>query len=202
MLGMFSLTLIVATACTGQPSGDVRQPSGGAGTKSSAAIAQPLSVDSARQQLERYLDLAIAGRRLKVGAYASVREDSICGPALNFMRALWVADFRVLPGGRTIGDTVVIQSILTSVADQRESLAHASKYVATLGAREDTATWTLVRSLAGNPNWRVCGDTREGFDVIAIGPKEIGWSPSGASRVRALGLVDSVRKARGLPLAR
>ncbi len=119
-------------------------------------------------------------------------------------RRVWIADSRVL-AVQVVGDTLAEASaVLTIVADQRQDADSAeARYIATVAVREDTAHWTMVRDLADSVvpgQWKVRGDAREGFGVFAHG-RFIRWTGNG-SEGRALTLVDSIRKARSLPLVR
>ena len=164
---------------------------------------------SARGQFTAFLDAAVATRVPWVGIFDGVHlRDTGEGDEWtiweDFERRVWIADSRVL-AVQVVGDTMADASaLLTIVADQHQDPDSAeARYIATVGVREDTAHWTMVRDPADSVvpgRWKVRGDAHEGFGVFAVG-RFIRWTGKGSER-RALALVDSIRKARSLPLVR
>jgi hypothetical protein len=107
----------------------------------------------------------------------------------------WLAAYRIV-SVRTKGDTGWATAIITSTARQKDD---GRRWTARYGIQEDTAHWVLLRSPDTRGSWMVWGDAAEGFGVFHIG-RDVHWVTGG--RRQALAAVDSIRKARGLPLLR
>lgn len=148
----------------------------------------------ARKAFERFLQLAVATNTLRIGRYDSVYT---CPEDELYEDVRWVADSRVLDIN-VRGDTANVSAVLTTAAQQVQEDV-GTDYVATVRIREDTGHWRMVRT--GGAGWKVCGDSREGFGVWMIG-RTIHWRPVGASRLTAHSVIDSIRRARGLPIMR
>lgn len=164
---------------------------------------------SARGQFAAFLDAAVATRVPWVGRIDGVHlRDTGEGEEWSIWedleRRVWIADSRIL-AVHVVGDTIADASAaLTIVADQHQDLESVEpRYIATIAVREDTAHWWMVRDPVDSVvpgRWKVRGDAHEGFGVFAVG-RFIRWTGKGSER-RALALVDSIRKARSLPLVR
>lgn len=158
------------------------------------AIVDTLS--PAYQQFSRFLSLAVATRVPHEGrtdsVYASGAEPGIDEHDTD-MR--WVAASRILSVS-TAGDSARATAVITEVAQQ---ITDHDIYRASFGIRDDTAHWRLVRDADSNGRWLVKGDAEEGFGVFHVG-RDIRWVVG--SRAMALAAVDSIRRARGLPLVR
>jgi hypothetical protein len=149
------------------------------------------------------------GRPDTVGSYA-------CEAARTM--SLWVADSRIMsfvPRGDSIDATVV----LTTVALQQEDSVEAAQrsgvgdvpQIVMQRVRDDTVHFLLLHQPSSNgPRWMVCGGgwmdqtdangDRQFVSVLRYG-RTLRWEPDGSSALTARRLVDSVRRARGLPLA-
>jgi hypothetical protein len=108
----------------------------------------------------------------------------------------WLAAYRIV-SVETKNDTAQAAAVITVVARQTND-GH-DHYTARYGIRDDTARWVLVRESTAGGRWKVSGDAVGGFGVAHIG-RDIRWAEG--SRAKALAAVDSIRRARGLPLLR
>jgi hypothetical protein len=181
--------------------------------------------DEPRAQMTRYLERVIATRPLKVGAFEGVHTNeigvertvtngkadstyfSLCNDWGEF--SLWVADYSIV-SMTAHADSVIAKVALTTVAAQAPDPKREEDgyYIATQRVQEDTASFLVIRSPENAGRWMVCGDARmqirgrwEDVSVSRMG-RTVSWRPRGASRVSALAKVDSIRTARGKPLAR
>ena len=160
-------------------------------------------------QFARFLSLALATRMVRAGMFDSVytREgrvptsgeiEDVSGPCPeDYQEARWLADYRVL-SVIAVGDSAEATAEITTVAREMENGAERR---ATLDVRQDTAHWRLVRSDLTEGRWKVCGDAREGFGLFLASPTHVRWSNKGTAE-KARAAIDSIRRARGLPLAR
>jgi hypothetical protein len=160
-----------------------------------AAVAPPAKSDTAtlaRAQFEKFLSLAIATRQPHVGMIDSVYT---CGDEESRDDMRWIAAFRILSVS-VAGDSGRAAAALTVVAIQKDGL---SGWTARFGIREDTAHWELKRSAETGGRWMICGDTYEHFGVFHLG-RDVKWLRGSTSE--AIAAVDSIRRARGLPIIR
>jgi hypothetical protein len=150
----------------------------------------------AKQQLGRFLDLALATRKPPL-PWDSVYTCADDMDRVNVERALWIADYKVLSMSSE-HDSVKAVVALTSVVD--EAYQGFAGWISTLKVREDTAHFTLVRETPVAP-WKVCGETDERYGVRVLGYAKK-WVPAGASRVAAVATIDSIRRSRHLTIVR
>jgi hypothetical protein len=138
--------------------------------------------------LRVFLDWSLAGRRPN-----SVNRSSVysCRDEEDIGSGLWMADARI-DSVLLRGDTAVAHVVLTAVA--RQNFDGRMHHV-TLKIEELPARFVLIRE---DGRWKVCG-TESSVSVLSGGQTMV-WSPEGASRSRAIALIDSIRTARGLPL--
>lgn len=178
---------VLSLACLGVRNSQTAGPSG----RANGFVQEPDS------QISRFLSIAIASRGKKSGMYDSVlacREDA------NYMEFRWIADYSVL-GTRKYADSAVASVVVTRVAMVVDS-GDTGGWVGILGVHEDTTTFRLVRDSSTARTWKVCGDAWGGWSVMAVEPRNTRWMPRGSSPAVALAMVDSIRKARNLPLVR
>lgn len=143
---------------------------------------------------ERFLQLSVATNVPRLGDYDSVYT---CRDNELDEDVRWIADGRVV-SLHVRGDTADLAAVLTTVAHQiMDDVGEG--YTATIRVREDTGHWWMVRS--DGPGWKVCGEAKEHFGIMMLG-RTIKWRPAGASEEKAHALIDSVRRSRGLPVAR
>ena len=148
------------------------------------------------RQFDRFLSLSVATRKPHVGMVDSVYTPGTqLGVDEQYKDMRWLAAHRIL-SVVTAGDTARAAAILTTTARQIDM---GDYYCARYGIRDDTAHWVLVRSRDTRGRWMVNGDAAEGFSVLPLG-RDIRWGMG--SRRKALAAVDSIRRARGLPLIR
>ncbi|MEP6992218.1 MAG: hypothetical protein ABJA80_14900 [bacterium] len=158
----------------------------------SAVVGTSVPPDS---QFARFLSLAIATRAPRVGKFSDVYE---CRDSEALKDVRWLADYRIL-SVHTTGDSAVATAQVTTVARQHDG---ATGWVADAGIRVDTARWRMRNVAAGaTKRWKVCGDAMEHFGVFMLG-RTVRWAPAGSSAATAKAAVDSIRRARGLALAR
>jgi hypothetical protein len=199
------ITGLAATFCiacspnpTGEPSAGVHQD-----VRPGAVPASPddMSPDS---QFARFLSLSIGTRTARLGMFDAVYTrigrgprpgeiEHIFGPCPEeFIESRWLADFRMISVS-TRGDSGEAVARITTVARQDEVEAR-------MQIEEDTARWRLIRSPETGHRWQVCGDAKGGFSLFVDTPV-VRWRNGGSSDI-ARGAIDSIRRARGLPLAR
>jgi len=164
--------------------------------------------DSIRAHMQAFLTLGIATRAPQGAALDSVYlRTTGTGEEWTIWddqdRRRWIADGRVV-GISHYADSAIVSVALTVVADQEPNLESADAgYLATISVREDTARWVMVRDRENTSmpsRWKVRGGALEGFSVLAFG-RTIKWTTGGSEAI-ALGLVDSIRTARGLQVVR
>jgi hypothetical protein len=179
------LGAVLSTPCTSA----AQRPSGGSGIASTDTLSLPY------RQFAKFLSLAVATRTPYVSMVDSVYTSGEMGIDERYREMRWVAAYQVLAVRRE-GKLAKAVAVITSVARQTDT-GHG--YVARYGIRDDTAHWVLVRSADARGRWVVIGDAAEGFGVFHIG-RDVRWLTG--SRATALAAVDSIRRARGLPVVR
>jgi hypothetical protein len=112
------------------------------------------------------------------------------------MERRWLADYRVLSVA-TSGDSGVATAAITTAVRQIEGPRDST--IATVSIADDTAHWRMIRSSETRDRWMVCGDAVEGFGVFPS-TWSVRWEAGSAEAARAA--IDSIRRARGLPLVR
>jgi hypothetical protein len=195
--------LLCLVSCTQPPSAtnisSSSQPSTGSSRGENAGDAQT--------NFARFLSLAVATRSQVLGMFDSVyaRGDPKIGGDVDpcpedYREVRWLADYKIVSVDAK-NDSAVGVAVLTTVADQMPSPDGADGvYLVTPRLRQDTARFTLIRSPETHGHWAVCGDAQGGFGLLRIG-REVRWPP-GWSKEKAFEQIDSVRKARGLPILR
>lgn len=198
----------LAGACSSPPREATRDPSA-----TQTEPATHLSVNAlADSQLARFLSASVATRVPRRGLFDSVRAyfspepgGDVSGgcPWANgdYDEARWLADFRVL-SVRARGDSADGTAAITTVATEKLEIEPNgnSGFVAEFRIDEDTAHWNLIRNAQTYGRWKVCGGAKEGFEVSTLSEPGMRWRNGSAALAHAA--VDSIRRARGLPLAR
>lgn len=204
LLALCAVPILLACESTRKPPDTIAVSARREGDTARVAGQQPDTVsfvmaDSlapAFQQFARFLSLAVASRVPHAGRVDSVYTSGTdLGIDERDTDMRWVAASRILYVS-TKGDTGRAAAVITEVARQVDD---HDGYRASYGIREDTAHWGLVRGVDTSGRWLVQGDAAEGFGVFHIG-RDIRWVVG--SRSQALAAVDSIRRARGLPLVR
>jgi hypothetical protein len=165
--------------------------------------------ETAESQFARFLSLSIATRetnRAKVDSVYTDGDIKVGGdvaPCLAGDEAVsrWLADYHVLSVSSR-GDTAIASAAITT-AVREEAEPDGQSFVATPLIQEDTARWMLVRGADTHGKWMVCGPGASGqgfFALFKVG-RTIRWANGGSAR-SAMATIDSIRRARSLPIAR
>lgn len=148
------------------------------------------------KQFARFLWLAVATRAPGPGRVDSVyTHGTDLGIDERYTDMRWVAAYRILSIW-TAGDSGRAAAVITTVARQTDK---GYGWTARYGIRDDTAHWRLERSADTGGRWKVRGDALDGFRVFRVG-RDVKWLTG--SPKKAFAAVDSIRRARGLPLVR
>lgn len=118
----------------------------------------------------------------------------LCLDPEDYDERRWLADFRVLSVS-VRGDSGKASAAITTVARQRNG---GNSWISTLVIEEDTAHWRMVRARETEGQWKVCGGADKGFEFYQEQPAQ--WLTGSDSAARTA--IDSIRRARGLRLAR
>jgi len=164
---------------------------------------------SAESQFDRFLSLSIATREKNaVSAESVYTEGGIkvggdVAPCLAGDETVnrWLADYHVLSVSLR-GDTAIASAAITTAVREDEE-PDGRSFVATPLIQEDTARWMLVRGADTHGKWMVCGPgaSAQGlFGLFKVG-RTIRWANGGSAR-NATATIDSIRRARGLPVVR
>ena len=164
---------------------------------------------SAERQFSRFLSEAIGTRKLhrvyvdSLYTDGDIHEGGDVAPCLggDEERYVWLADFHVL-SVRTHGDSTDAAAAITIAATEVPA-PDGESFTATPLIEEDTAYWTMVRAPVTGWKWMVCGPgviRRQLFGPMPVG-RTINW-PHGGSREAVANVIDSIRRARKLPLAK
>lgn len=201
--GMAVLMIVACTAGprSGERTGMTLDTAGE--TTSVKAEAEPES------QFTRFLSLSIATReknRVYVDSVYTGGDITVGGdvaPCLAGDETVnrWLADYHVL-SVRTHGDSGDASAAITTAVREVEE-PDGESFVATPQIQEDSARWRLVKGSGTNGKWMVCGpgsDRKEIFGLFKVG-RTIKW-PNGGSPQSVMNTIDSIRRARGLPVAR
>jgi hypothetical protein len=122
-------------------------------------------------------------------------EDEGCWPPEENFHSYWLADSRIVALS-TRGDSAFANVDILSVARQVPESGSAYGSVVTRHVEQDTVELLLIRDGPAN-EWRICGDTREGWDFGSYGlPRNVTYRPAGTTKSNLYKLVDSVRDAR------
>ncbi len=183
-LTVLSGLLLMAVACS--------SPAQQQGANQHAGVASQQQGD-ARSQFDRFLSTAIASRVQKIGMYESLYT---CTDREMADNVKWLADYKVLAVDTAAGNAVVTARV-TVVANQ--VLDHDFWSVRPT-IEEFDAHWRMERDAETAGRWMVCGDAVEQFGVFLIG-RDVRWPP-GTSAKAVIATIDSLRQARGLPIAR
>lgn len=164
----------------------------------------PASADS---QFARFLSLSIATRFPYAGIFdliGTVKDHSpaveggdvsgLCLDPEDYDERRWLADFRVLSVA-VDGDSGEASAAITTVARQQIG----EYWISTFAIEEDTAHWKMIRAPETGGQWKVCGGAAEGFELYAS-ERPAQWLNGSDTTARAA--IDSIRRARGLPLVR
>jgi hypothetical protein len=167
-------------------------------------------VAGADSALTHFLSLSIATRSGHLRILDSVWvTDSVPG---SWERGYWLADWRILSTILHADSGQGTVAITTSVFEGEDEAATSRDMglVGTIGVREDTAVWRLVRAPGSSNGWKVLGDgewlrrsrdSMYGVVHLDVVPIQL-WRPAGATSETARRAVDSLRQARGLRVVR
>lgn len=142
--------------------------------------------DSPSAGLHRFLESARPGN-------TSSDRDSIyaCPPEGMTSKALILGSFAILPGPEA-GDTVVLRSVVTSVARVEPDASEGRGMLVDVGLRTDTLSWQLVRT-SPSGTFKVCGYSLEGYGFMRYPEGAVTtWVTPGGSWERVRTLADSV----------
>jgi len=164
---------------------------------------------SAESQFARFLSLSIGTREINrvnvdsVYTEGDIRVGGNVAPCLAGDETVnrWLADYHVLSVSLR-GDTAIASAAITTAVREDEE-PDGQSFVATPLVQEDTARWMLVRGADTNGKWMVCGPgaSAQGlFGLFKVG-RTIRWANGGSAR-NATATIDSIRRARGLAIAR
>jgi hypothetical protein len=200
------IVVLLIAACTG----DVRSGEQTRTSLDAAGATTGVNAEAEPEaQFSRFLSLSIATRERNLVYTDSVYTDGDIQVAGDVAPCLagdetvsrWLADFHVL-SMRTHGDSAEATAAITSAAREVEE-PDAESFVVIPQIQEDTATWKLLNTSGTNDKWMVCGpgsDRKEIFGLSKVG-RTIKW-PNGGSQQSVMKTIDSVRRSRGLPIAR
>jgi hypothetical protein len=151
------------------------------------------SRSAATAVLRRFLDASVETvPKDTARLHGVLAEDESCWSSEENFRSYWLAESRILSVAE-IGDSATARVEITSVARQEPAPGSVYGSIVTRRVARDTVEFLLIRE-GSDRGWRVCGDTRGGWDFGSYGtPGNVSYRPAGTSKAGLYQLVDSIR---------
>jgi hypothetical protein len=204
VIDLRALLMLTIVACTG----DVRSADRAHRAVHASVRTRGTAEGEPESQLTRFLSLSVATREKNLVYVDSVYTDGDIrvggdvAPCLAGDETVnrWLAASHVL-SVTVQGDRADATAAITTAAREVEE-PDGESFVVNPQIQEDTARWRLLKS-GTSGKWMVCGPgshPKEIFGLFKVG-RTIKW-PNGGSQESVMSTIDSIRRARGLPVLR